>query len=152
LIDGIAFLSPGITVKLVNGEPTRMFAVRSPTNLFVGGKIGSWRNDKNLLVAIMSRHQEGHKPIQFFNMPNVWLQTKRHRPVKAFLPENFTSFSRAINKMERSLRELIAKNSSEEFRGIYVESGLSGTRKNSWLRALLSLLRRKQLQSGSDSS
>ena len=32
--------------------------------------------------------------------------------------------------MEKSLRELIAQRPTEEFRGIYVESGLSATRKN----------------------
>ncbi|HXL09717.1 MAG TPA: hypothetical protein VN966_05820 [Candidatus Bathyarchaeia archaeon] len=37
---------------------------------------------------------------------------------------------KAINKMERGLRDLIARNPAEEFRGVYVESGLSPTRKN----------------------
>jgi len=32
--------------------------------------------------------------------------------------------------MERGLRELIARESTEEFRGIYVESGINATRKN----------------------
>jgi hypothetical protein len=32
--------------------------------------------------------------------------------------------------MERGLRDLIAKNSGEEFRGIYLENGLNPTRKN----------------------
>jgi hypothetical protein len=37
---------------------------------------------------------------------------------------------RAINRMERSLRELIAARPTEEFRGIYLEGGLQPTRKN----------------------
>jgi hypothetical protein len=50
--------------------------------------------------------------------------------LRLFLPPQLHSVFKAINKMERGLRDAIAKNSSEEFRGIFVESGLSPTRKN----------------------
>lgn len=50
--------------------------------------------------------------------------------LRLFLPNELHVVFQAINKMERGLRELIAKKPNEEFRGIYVESGLSATRKN----------------------
>ncbi|PDT64009.1 hypothetical protein CO683_40940 [Bradyrhizobium ottawaense] len=37
LLQDIEFFSPGITVKLVNGETDEDVAVDSPYNLFVGG-------------------------------------------------------------------------------------------------------------------
>ena len=41
LVEAIGFFSPGITVKLVNGETDEDVAVKSPYNLFVGGnKLG----------------------------------------------------------------------------------------------------------------
>jgi hypothetical protein len=50
--------------------------------------------------------------------------------LRLFVPPQLHVVFKAINKMERSLRDLIGKNPNEEFRGIYVESGLSPTRKN----------------------
>jgi hypothetical protein len=37
---------------------------------------------------------------------------------------------KAINKMEKGLRELIADNESEQFRGVYIEGGVNPTRRN----------------------
>ena len=49
LVKTIGFFSPGITVKLVNGETDEDVAVRSPYNLFVGGnKLGRGVTIKNL--------------------------------------------------------------------------------------------------------
>jgi len=57
LIEAIQFLSPGITVKLVNGETDEDVAVKSPSNLFVGGnKLGRGVTIKNLLVSYYGRH------------------------------------------------------------------------------------------------
>jgi hypothetical protein len=50
--------------------------------------------------------------------------------LRLFLPRELHIVFKAINKMERGLRDLIARNPAEEFRGVYVESGLSPTRKN----------------------
>jgi hypothetical protein len=50
--------------------------------------------------------------------------------LRLFLPPQLHTVFRAINKMERGLRDLIARKPDEEFRGVYVESGLSPTRKN----------------------
>jgi hypothetical protein len=50
--------------------------------------------------------------------------------LRLFLPRQLHIVFRAINRMERGLRELIERNPTEEFRGVYVESGLSPTRKN----------------------
>jgi hypothetical protein len=50
--------------------------------------------------------------------------------LRLFLPQELHTVFRAINKMERGLRDLIARQPTEEFRGIYVESGLSATRRN----------------------
>jgi len=51
LLAAIEFFSPGIVVKLVNGETDEDVAVKSPYNLFVGGnKLGRGVTIKNLLV------------------------------------------------------------------------------------------------------
>jgi len=132
LIEGIAFLSPGINVKLVNGETDEDVAVRSPYNLFVGGnKLGRGVTIKNLLVSYYGRHPK--RPQADTVLQHARMYGYRRKDIgllRLFLPNELHVVFRAINKMERGLRELIAKNSSEEFRGIYVESGLSGTRKN----------------------
>ena len=48
--------------------------------------------------------------------------------------------------MEQALRDLIAENSNEEFRGVYVESGLSATRSEYFGSGFhWRVLRRKQL-------
>lgn len=132
LIEGIEFFSPGITVKLVNGETDEDVAVRSPYNLFVGGnKLGRGVTIKNLLVSYYGRHPK--KPQADTVLQHARMYGYRRKDIgllRLFLPRELHVVFRAINKMERGLRELIAKNSSEEFRGIYVESGLSATRKN----------------------
>jgi len=132
LIEGIEFFSPGITVKLVNGETDEDVAVRSPYNLFVGGnKLGRGVTIKNLLVSYYGRHPK--KPQADTVLQHARMYGYRRKDIgllRLFLPRELHVVFRAINKMERGLRELIAKNSSEEFRGVYVESGLSATRKN----------------------
>src|SRR5439155_16003767 len=50
--------------------------------------------------------------------------------LRLFLPPELHRVFKAINKMERGLRELIARRPTEEFRGIYVETGLNPTRRN----------------------
>jgi len=50
--------------------------------------------------------------------------------LRLFLPRELHLVFKAITKMEEGLRELIAEKPNEEFRGVYVESGLSATRKN----------------------
>ena len=132
LLEGIEFLSPGITVKLVNGETDEDVAVRSPYNLFVGGnKLGRGVTIKNLLVSYYGRHPR--KPQADTVLQHARMYGYRRKDIgllRLFLPRELHVVFRAINKMERGLRELIARNSSEEFRGIYIESGLSATRKN----------------------
>src|SRR5713226_9642570 len=132
LVTAIGFYSPGITVKLVNGETDEDVAVRSPYNLFVGGnKLGRGVTIKNLLVSYYGRHPK--RPQADTVLQHARMYGYRRKDIgllRLFLPGELHVVFRAVNKMERGLRELIAKNSSEEFRGIYVESGLSGTRKN----------------------
>jgi hypothetical protein len=57
LVEAIEFFSPGITVKLVNGDTDEDVAVRQPYNLFVGGnKLGRGVTIKNLLVSYYGRN------------------------------------------------------------------------------------------------
>jgi hypothetical protein len=132
LVEWIEFFSPGITVKLVNGETDEDVAVKSPYNLFVGGnKLGRGVTIKNLLVSYYGRHPK--KPQADTVLQHARMYGYRRKDIgllRLFLPPELHVVFKAINKMERGLRDLIAKNSSEEFRGIYVESGLSATRKN----------------------
>ncbi|MEA2992573.1 MAG: hypothetical protein QOD40_1493 [Alphaproteobacteria bacterium] len=132
LLSNIEFLSPGITVKLVNGETDEDVAVRSPYNLFVGGnKLGRGVTIKNLLVSYYGRHPK--KPQADTVLQHARMYGYRRKDIgllRLFLPPPLHVVFKAINKMEKGLRDLIAKKPSEEFRGIYVESGLSATRKN----------------------
>jgi len=50
--------------------------------------------------------------------------------LRLFLPRELHIVFKAINKMERGLRDLIARNQSEEFRGVYIEGGMNATRNN----------------------
>ena len=132
LLESIEFLSPGIAVKLVNGETDEDVAVKSPFNLFVGGnKLGRGVTIKNLLVSYYGRHPK--KPQADTVLQHARMYGYRRKDIgllRLFLPRELHVVFKAINKMERGLRDLIAQSSGEEFRGIYVESGLSPTRKN----------------------
>jgi len=132
LVDAIGFLSPGITVKLVNGETDEDVAVKSPYNLFVGGnKLGRGVTIKNLLVSYYGRHPK--KPQADTVLQHARMYGYRRKDIgllRLFLPRELHIVFKAINKMERGLRELIARRPTEEFRGVYVESGLSATRRN----------------------
>lgn len=132
LIQDIQFLSPGITVKLVNGETDEDVAVKSPYNLFVGGnKLGRGVTIKNLLVSYYGRHPR--KPQADTVLQHARMYGYRRKDIgllRLFLPPELHTVFKAINKMERELRELIARQPTEQFRGLYIEDGLSPTRKN----------------------
>jgi hypothetical protein len=132
LVEAIGFFSPGITVKLVNGETDEDVAVKSPYNLFVGGnKLGRGVTIKNLLVSYYGRHPK--RPQADTVLQHARMYGYRRKDIgllRLFLPQELHTVFKAINKMERGLRDLIARRSSEEFRGVYVEGGLNATRKN----------------------
>lgn len=132
LLKVIAFFSPGITVKLVNGETDEDVAVRSPYNLFVGGnKLGRGVTIKNLLVSYYGRHPK--KPNADTVLQHARMYGYRRVDIgllRLFLPRQLHIVFKAIHKMEIGLRELIARQSGEEFRGVYLTSGLNPTRKN----------------------
>jgi hypothetical protein len=132
LLDAIGFFSPGITVKLVNGETDEDVAVRSPYNLFVGGnKLGRGVTIKNLLVSYYGRNPKSPQADTVLQHARMYgYRRKDIGLLRLFLPRELHIVFKAINKMERGLRELIARNPKEEFRGIYVESGVSATRRN----------------------
>lgn len=132
LVKRIAFLSPGIAVKLVNGETDEDVAVHSPYNLFVGGnKLGRGVTIKNLLVSYYGRNPK--KPQADTVLQHARMYGYRRADIgllRLFLPKELHTVFRAIHKMERGLRELIAQAPSEEFRGVYIEGALSATRSN----------------------
>lgn len=132
LLEAIAFFAPGITVKLVNGETDEDVAVRSPYNLFVGGnKLGRGVTIKNLLVSYYGRNPR--RPQSDTVLQHARMYGYRRSDIgllRLFLPRELHVVFRAIHNMERSLRELIARAPSEEFRGIYLEGSLSATRAN----------------------
>ncbi|HJR74295.1 MAG TPA: Z1 domain-containing protein [Luteimonas sp.] len=132
IVEKIEFLSPGIHVKLVNGETDEDVALHSPYNLFVGGnKLGRGVTIKNLLVSYYGRNPK--RPQADTVLQHARMYGYRRKDIgllRLFLPPELHAVFRAINQMEQSLRDLISNNPSEEFRGIYVKSGLSPTRKN----------------------
>lgn len=132
LVKTIAFFSPGIAVKLVNGETDEDVAVRSPYNLFVGGnKLGRGVTIKNLLVSYYGRNPK--KPQADTVLQHARMYGYRKTDIgllRLFLPRELHTVFRAIHKMERGLRDLIAQAPSEEFRGVYIEGPLNATRTN----------------------
>lgn len=132
LVRAIVFFSPGIAVKLVNGETDEDVAVRSPYNLFVGGnKLGRGVTIKNLLVSYYGRNPK--KPQADTVLQHARMYGYRRADIgllRLFLPHELHTVFRAIHKMERGLRELIAQSPSEDFRGVYVEGTLNPTRAN----------------------
>lgn len=132
LIKSIEFFTPGITVKLVNGETDEDVAVKSPYNIFVGGnKLGRGVTIKNLLVSYYGRHPK--KPQADTVLQHARMYGYRRKDIgllRLFLPHELHVVFKAINRMERGLRDLIARKPSEEFRGVYIEDGLNPTRKN----------------------
>lgn len=132
LLDAIQFFSPGITVKLVNGETDEDVAVRSPYNLFVGGnKLGRGVTIKNLLVSYYGRNPRTPQADTVLQHARMYgYRRKDIGLLRLWLPNQLHIVFRAINKMEMSLRDLIAERSSEEFRGVYLEGGVHPTRRN----------------------
>lgn len=132
LVEAIGFYSRGIVVKLVNGDTDEDVAVRSPYNLFVGGnKLGRGVTIKNLLISYYGRNPRNPQADTVLQHARMYgYRRKDIGLLRLFLPRQLHIVFRAINKMERGLRDLISRNPSEEFRGIYVESGLSPTRRN----------------------
>lgn len=132
LVEAIGFYSPGISVKLVNGQTDEDVAVRSPYNLFVGGnKLGRGVTIKNLLVSYYGRNPKSPQADTVLQHARMYgYRRKDIGLLRLFLPRELHVVFKAINKMERGLRDLIARRPNEEFRGVYLETGLSATRKN----------------------
>ena len=132
IVEAIAFYSPGIYVKLVNGLTDEDVAVRSPYNLFVGGnKLGRGVTIKNLLVSYYGRNPK--KPQADTVLQHARMYGYRRKDIgllRLFLPKELHIVFKAINRMERGLRTLIAENPDTEFRGVYVEGSVNPTRKN----------------------
>nr|WP_279589680.1 Z1 domain-containing protein [Dyella sp. SG562] len=132
LLNKIEFLSPGITVKLVNGETDEDVALHAPYNLFVGGnKLGRGVTIKNLLVSYYGRHPRTPQADTVLQHARMYgYRRKDIGLLRLWLPPELHVVFRAINEMEQSLRKLIAKNPGEEFRGVYLKNGLQATRRN----------------------
>ncbi|QQP89822.1 hypothetical protein IGS68_00640 [Skermanella sp. TT6] len=132
IVDEIEFLSPGIAVKLVNGETDEDVALQSPYNLFVGGnKLGRGVTIKNLLVSYYGRNPKvkqadtvlQHARMYGYRRTDIGL-------LRLFLPPQLHLVFKAIHEMEDGLRKLISSTSTEHFRGIYLDGGVSPTRRN----------------------
>jgi hypothetical protein len=107
LLAAIEFFSPGTHVKLVNGETDEDVAVMSPFNLFVGGnKLGRGVTIKNLLVSYYGRHPK--KPQVDTVLQHARMYGYRRKDIgllRLFLPNELHIVFKAINQMERGLRE-----------------------------------------------
>ncbi len=132
LLEPIEFYSASTTVKLINGQTDEDVAIESPYNLFVGGnKLGRGVTIKNLLVSYYGRHPR--KPQADTVLQHARMYGYRRKDIgllRLFLPRELHIVFRAINMMERGLRDLIARKPTAEFRGVYVGGGLSATRRN----------------------
>jgi Z1 domain len=132
ILEDLVFFSNGIAVKLVNGETDEDVALASPINLFVGGnKLGRGVTIKNLLVSYYGRHPKTPQADTVLQHARMYgYRRKELGLLRLYLPAELLTVFRAINKMEKSLRALIADSPSEEFRGIFVEGTVKPTRRN----------------------
>lgn len=133
LLENIAFLTAGITVKLVNGETDEDVALKSPYNLFVGGnKLGRGVTIKNLLVSYYGRNPRAPQADTVLQHARMYgYRRKDIGLLRLFLPPQLHTVFKAINRMEISLRDLVESQPTEDFRGIYIEGGaLKPTRRN----------------------
>lgn len=132
LLSRIEFLAAGIHVKLVNGETDEDVALHAPYNLFVGGnKLGRGVTIKNLLVSYYGRHPRTPQADTVLQHARMYgYRRKDIGLLRLWLPPELHAVFKAINEMERSLRELIEKNPDEEFRGVFLRDGLQATRRN----------------------
>lgn len=132
LIDKMIFFSPGINVKLVNGDTDEDVAVTQPYNLFVGGnKLGRGVTIKNLLVSYYGRNPRQPQADTVLQHARMYgYRRKDIGLIRLFLPSQLHVIFRAIYRMEKSLRETIQQNPGEEFRGVYMENPLLPTRRN----------------------
>jgi hypothetical protein len=132
LLNAIEFFSPGVTVKLINGLTDEDVMVKSPYNLFVGGnKLGRGVTIRNLLVSYYGRNPK--KPQADTVLQHARMYGYRRKDIgllRLFLPRELHIVFKAINMMERGLRDLIAQAPTEEFRGVYMEGAISATRAN----------------------
>src|SRR4029078_5186889 len=108
LVEAIGFFSPGITVKLVNGETDEDVAVRSPYNLFAGGnKLGRGVTIKNLLVSYYGRNPRSPQADTVLQHARMYgYRRKDIGLLRLFLPGELHTVFQAIYKMERGLRAL----------------------------------------------
>ena len=132
LLSHIEFFSNSMAVKLVNGQTDEDVAVESPYNLFVGGnKLGRGVTIKNLLVSYYGRHPRRPQADTVLQHARMYgYRRKDLGLLRLFLPEELHVVFQAIYRMECGLRDLIAQNPSEEFRGVYLENELNPTRRN----------------------
>src|SRR6185312_13525948 len=103
LLRKIEFLSPGITVKLVNGETDEDVALHAPYNLFVGGnKLGRGVTIKNLLVSYYGRHPRTPQADTVLQHARMYgYRRKDIGLLRLWLPPELHQVFRAINEMER---------------------------------------------------
>jgi len=132
LVDGIGFYSPGIAIKLVNGDTDEDVALKSPYNLFVGGnKLGRGVTIKNLLVSYYGRSPKSPQADTVLQHARMFgYRRKDIGLLRLFLPQQLLDTFRAIHKMEKGLRTLIAERPGEEFRGVFLENAIKPTRRN----------------------
>ncbi|MGH9533848.1 MAG: Z1 domain-containing protein [Terriglobales bacterium] len=132
IIEKVSFFAPGIDVKLVNGQTDEDVAVTSPYSLFVGGnKLGRGVTIRNLLVSYYGRasgRPQADTVLQHARMYGY--RRKDLGLLRLFLPPEIHRVFRAVHKMERDLRDLLARDSGEGFRGIYLEGKLTPTRRS----------------------
>ena len=115
LVEAVGFFSPGITVKFVNGEIDKDVALESACTLFVGGnKLGRGVAIKNLLVSYYGYDPRRRNAESLLHHARMYgYRRKDIGLLRLFLPQELHISFKAINKMERELRELNARQRTE---------------------------------------
>jgi hypothetical protein len=132
ILERIGRYAPGVNIKKVNGETDEDVALQSPYNLFVGGnKLGRGVTIKNLLVSYYGRHPKRPQADTVLQHARMYgYRRKDLGLLRLFLPKELHKIFQSIYAMETTLRKLIEQQPGEKFRALYLEDGLTPTRKN----------------------
>lgn len=132
ILDRILFLIPGANIKVINANTKETVTLDHVFSFFVGGnKLGRGVTIPNLLTSYYGRNPLRPNADTVLQHARMYGYRKKHLGItRLFLPKRLAEHFRIIHKMEKALRDLVAKDPEGKFQGIYLESPLKPTRTN----------------------
>lgn len=128
----IRFLIPGANIKVINANTKFTVSLDHVFSIFIGGnKLGRGVTIPNLLTSYYGRNPKKPNADTVLQHARMYGYRKKYLGItRLFLPPQLAEHFRIIHKMEKALRDLVAKHPQGKFEGIYLESPLRATRAN----------------------